>query len=61
MAKKDIRALSAEQLAGEFSSINEPAFRARQVYDWLWSKGVVEFGQMTNLSKSLGMEGYASI
>jgi 23S rRNA (adenine2503-C2)-methyltransferase len=53
MARTDIRALSAEQLAEVFSSINEPAFRARQVYDWLWSKGVVEFAQMTNLSKTL--------
>jgi 23S rRNA (adenine2503-C2)-methyltransferase len=53
MAKKDIRALSAEQLAEVFSSINEPAFRAKQVYDWLWAKGVVEFSQMSNLSKSL--------
>lgn len=53
MAKKDIRALSAEQLTELFKSINEPAFRAKQVYDWLWSKGVVEFGQMSNLSKTL--------
>ncbi len=53
MAKKDIRALSLEQLSQLFKEINEPAFRAKQVYDWLWAKGVVEFGQMSNLSKKL--------
>ncbi len=53
MAKKDIRALSADQLTQLFGEIGEPAFRARQVYDWLWAKGVVEFGQMSNLSKTL--------
>lgn len=51
--KKDIRALSLEQLVGLFSEISEPAFRAKQVYDWLWAKGVVEFKDMSNLSKSL--------
>ena len=51
--KKDIRALSLEQLVSLFSEISEPAFRAKQVYDWLWAKGVVEFKDMSNLSKSL--------
>jgi 23S rRNA (adenine2503-C2)-methyltransferase len=53
MAKKDIRALSLPQLELLFEEISEPAFRAKQVYDWLWAKGVVEFGQMSNLSKKL--------
>ena len=53
MAKKDIRALSLQQLTDLFGEINEPAFRAKQVYDWLWAKGMVDFGQMSNLSKNL--------
>lgn len=53
MAKKDIRALSVEQLADLFKEINEPAFRAKQVYDWLWAKSVTNFDDMSNLSKSL--------
>jgi 23S rRNA (adenine2503-C2)-methyltransferase len=53
MAKKDIRALSREQLTELFVSIGEPAFRASQVYDWLWSKGVTKFSEMSNLSKNL--------
>jgi len=53
MAKKDIRALTLPQLTELFQSTGEPAFRAKQVYDWLWAKGVVEFGQMSNLSIKL--------
>ncbi len=53
MAKKDIRALSLEQLTVLFKEIGEPAFRAKQVYDWFWAKGVVKFEDMSNLSKKL--------
>lgn len=53
MTKKDIRALTLPQLSQIFEEIGEPAFRAKQVYDWLWAKGMVEFGQMSNLSKKL--------
>lgn len=53
MVKKDIRALTVEQLAQLFQEINEPAFRAKQVYDWLWAKSAVNFDQMSNLSKNL--------
>jgi len=51
--KKDIRALSEEGLIALFKDLGEPAFRAKQVYNWLWSKGVTDFAQMSNLSKSL--------
>lgn len=53
MVKKDIRALTVEQLTQLFKEINEPAFRAKQVYDWLWAKSAVNFDQMSNLSKNL--------
>lgn len=53
MSKKDIRALSLEQLTNLFEEISEPAFRAKQVYDWLWAKGVTKFDDMSNLSKKL--------
>lgn len=52
-AKKDIRALSLEQLTSVFKEIGEPAFRAKQIYDWLWSKSETDFSQMSNLSKKL--------
>lgn len=53
MVKKDIRALSQEQIIDVFAEIGEPAFRAKQLYDWLWAKGSTEFSQMSNLSKKL--------
>lgn len=53
MSKKDIRALSLQQLTTLFAEIGEPAFRAKQVYDWLWAKGLTEFSHMSNLSKKL--------
>ena len=31
--------------------LGEPAFRARQIWEWLWRKGVGSFADMTNLSK----------
>ncbi len=30
-----------------------PAFRAKQVYEWLWKKSARSFGEMTNLSVAL--------
>lgn len=49
--KRDIRALSKEQLRDFFTSRGDKAFRGNQVYEWLWNKGVHSFEGMTNLSK----------
>lgn len=49
--KKDIRALSKEELRSFFVSIGDKAFRGTQVYEWLWSKGSHSFDDMTNISK----------
>lgn len=50
---KDIRTLSLEQLKDYFVSIGEKPFRAKQVYDWLWSKNQHSIEEMTNISKEL--------
>jgi 23S rRNA (adenine2503-C2)-methyltransferase len=49
--KKDIRSLSKEDLRVFFESIGDKAFRGNQVYEWLWSKGIHKFDDMTNISK----------
>ncbi|MGR7812356.1 23S rRNA (adenine(2503)-C(2))-methyltransferase RlmN [Lacinutrix undariae] len=49
--KKDIRALTKEQLRTFFESEGDKAFRGNQVYAWLWSKGAHSFEDMTNISK----------
>ena len=46
--KKDIRALSKEELRAFFESIGDKAFRGTQVYEWLWNKGIHSFEEMTN-------------
>lgn len=50
-AKKDIRALSKEQLRDFFEAKGDKAFRGNQVYEWLWGKSAHSFDAMTNLSK----------
>lgn len=50
--KKDIRALSKEQLRDFFVSNGDQAFRGNQVYEWLWSKGAHSFEDMTNINKT---------
>lgn len=49
--KKDIRALTKEQLRDFFVKENDKAFRGNQVYEWLWQKSAHSFKDMTNLSK----------
>ncbi|MFY8189101.1 MAG: 23S rRNA (adenine(2503)-C(2))-methyltransferase RlmN [Flavobacterium sp.] len=48
--KKDIRALTKEQLRDFFVAQGDKAFRGNQVYEWLWSKKAYQFDAMTNLS-----------
>ena len=48
--KKDIRALTKEQLRAFFVSNGDKAFRGNQVYEWLWQKSAHSFEDMTNIS-----------
>ena len=49
--KKDIRALTKEQLRNFFVTNGDKAFRGNQVYEWLWQKRAHTFEDMTNVSK----------
>lgn len=49
--KKDIRALSKEELRDFFLANGDKAFRGNQVYEWLWQKRAHTFEDMTNVSK----------
>jgi 23S rRNA (adenine2503-C2)-methyltransferase len=55
MEKKDIRALTKEQLREFFVAYGDKAFRGNQVYEWLWSKGAQSFEDMTNVAKATRM------
>ena len=49
--KKDIRALTKEQLRDFFVKEGDKAFRGNQVYEWLWQKSARSFDAMTSISK----------
>ena len=49
--KKDIRVQSQEDINAFFIEIGEKAFRAKQVYQWLWEKSCTNFDEMTNISE----------
>ena len=49
--KKDIRALTKDQLRDFFVSQGDKSFRGNQVYEWLWQKSAHTFEDMTNISK----------
>ena len=49
--KKNIRTLTLDELKDFFKMNDMPAFRAKQVYEWLWKKSVSSFDEMRNISK----------
>lgn len=49
-ALTNIRNLSLEELKTSFTEFGEKAFRAKQVWEWLWQKNAHSFDQMSNLS-----------
>lgn len=52
MEKKNIREVSPEEMAAFLSVNGEKVFRAKQIEEWIWQKGVQDFEEMTNLPKS---------
>ncbi|WKV13629.1 23S rRNA (adenine(2503)-C(2))-methyltransferase RlmN [Marivirga harenae] len=53
LSKKDIRKMSIDAIADDLTKSGEKAFRAKQIYEWLWVKSASTFEEMTNLSKNL--------
>ena len=51
LKRKDIRALTKDELRDFFTAKGDKAFRGNQVYEWLWNKGAHTFDDMTNVSK----------
>ncbi len=48
----DLKSMNLTEMAAFFKELGQPAFRARQVYQWL-HRGARSFGEMTNLPKPL--------
>ena len=49
---KHIKSMTIPEIGQVLKELNQPAFRAKQVYSWL-HKGVRDYGEMTNLPKTL--------
>lgn len=52
MEKKNIREASLSEISAFLTANGEKAFRAKQIHQWIWQRGVTDFEEMTNLSKS---------
>jgi len=50
---KNLRHLSLEALQELMQAWNEPSFRGKQIYEWIWQKSAGSIGEMTNLPKAL--------
>ena len=48
----DLKSMSLAEMTDYFKQLGEPAFRAKQVFQWL-HRGAASFQEMTNLSKPL--------
>ena len=48
----DIKSMTLEELTAWLKGPGEPAFRAKQIFHWLY-RGVSSFDEMTDLSKAL--------
>ncbi len=47
---QDIKQFTLQELKGIFKEWGQPAFRAVQVFSWIYHKGAVDFGLMSDLS-----------
>lgn len=49
---ESIKNLPIDDLQAQITALGEPAFRAKQIFKWLYQKRVDSFEQMTNIAKS---------
>ena len=51
--KTDLAALELKELETFVQSLGHKKFHARQIYQWIWKRGVTDFNEMTNLGREL--------
>jgi 23S rRNA (adenine2503-C2)-methyltransferase len=51
--KFQLKGLTLDELRDYFTEINEPKYRAEQVFNWMYNHLVEDFNEMLNLPKSL--------
>ena len=55
-AQRDLHTLTHGEIAELLSELGQPSFRVKQIEEWVWSKNVQSFNEMTNLPKALREE-----
>ena len=51
--KVDLAGLELKELEEFVQSLGHKKFHAKQIYDWIWKRGVTDFNGMTNLGLEL--------
>jgi 23S rRNA (adenine2503-C2)-methyltransferase len=49
--KTNLIGLLKEELIAELEAIGEKSFRAKQIWNWIYAKGIKDFAQMSNIAK----------
>jgi 23S rRNA (adenine2503-C2)-methyltransferase len=52
-ARPDIAEAERHELEGALEALGAPRFHARQIYQWVFKRGIVEFDRMTDLGRVL--------
>ena len=53
ITKQNVYSLTHDQLTEQLIALGQPKFRAKQVSDWVYQRGVTSFAEMSNLPKKL--------
>src|SRR5262245_17656820 len=51
--KTDLAGLELKELEEFVQSLGHKKFHARQIYQWIWKRGVTDFNEMSNLGREL--------
>ena len=51
LERRNLVGLGRTDLAGEMAEFGAEPFRARQLWHWIYHRGVTDFADMTNLAK----------
>ena len=51
--KENIYQYTEDDLRQKLIAMGQPKFRAKQICQWIYEKGITDFSQMSNLSKKL--------
>lgn len=52
MSQTNLLGLTRDELSDFAEAIGEPRYRGTQLFKWIYSKGVTEFGRMTDIGKA---------